>query len=399
MLLSDLKVVEMATWVAGPGAAMILGEWGAQVVKVESPIGDAMRGFFPDTPESPGNPVFCLENRGKRGVVIDVTTPAGRDVLIAILKTADIFITNVRPGALRRARLDYPSLKDALPHLIYASVSGYGLEGAEIDTPAFDLTAFWARSGVAASTIPPDQEPYSCRPGFGDHMTAVATAAGILAAVHERGQTGVGRLVETSLVRAATYALGWDVSVHLRYGEAVTAQPRADRPSAIAGYFRTRDGRWFCVAPRSPRCFPALMAAIERPDLAAEPRFAPPIANLATVRELRAVLDRAFAELTLAEAAARLDQADLIWAPMASLAEAVGDAQMRAAGCFIECLDGRGGVFSAPAAPVRFPGAPGPAPRAAPRLGQHTREVLREAGYDPDEIASLLARGAATQGD
>src|SRR5258707_3266346 len=186
MLLEGLRVVEMATWVAGPGCAMIMAEWGADVIKVESPAGDATRLFFPDTEESPGNPVFSMENRGKRGVVLDTARAEGRAALIEILKGADVFVTNVRPGALARARLDYASLKDTLPSLVYACVTGYGLQGAEADTPPFDLTGFWTRSGVAASTIPPDQEPFTCRPGFGDHFTAVATLSGVLAALRER---------------------------------------------------------------------------------------------------------------------------------------------------------------------------------------------------------------------
>jgi crotonobetainyl-CoA:carnitine CoA-transferase CaiB-like acyl-CoA transferase len=374
---------------------MIMGEWGAEVVKVESPAGDPTRGFFPDTAESPGNPVFSMENRGKRAIVLDTSKPAGRDALIAILKTADVFVTNLRPGALVRARLDYDALKQTLPRLIYASVSGYGLQGAQADIPAFDLTGFWTRTGVAAATIPPDQQPFACRPGFGDHVTALATLSGVLAALHERGQTGKGRLVEASLMRAGVYALGWDMSVQLRYGAAVTALPRDDRPSAMGGYFRTADERWLCVIPRGPACFPAFMAAIDRPELAAEARFAPPIADLAVVRELRAFIDAAFAGLTLAQAGERLTRADLIWAPMATLAEVAADPQAHAAGCFVTTPDGRGGAFTAPAAPVRFPGMAEARGGAAPRLGQHTREVLAEAGYGARDVEALLAGGGA----
>ena len=395
-LLSDLKVVEWSTWVAGPGCAAVMADWGAQVVKVESSAGDATRGFWPDTEESPGNPIFSNENRGKRGIVLDVARPEGRAALIAILKNADVFVTNVRPGALKRARLDYESLKDELPALIYANVTGYGLTGPEADVPAFDLTGFWTRSGVAHATIPPDQEPFTCRPGFGDHVTALATLSGVLAAVHERHRTGVGRQVETALIRAGCYALGWDYSIHLRYGAAVTAQPRDDRPGALGGYFRTRDSRWFCMASRAPRDFAAVMGAIGRPDYIDDPRCVLPITDLEVVREIRGVLDARFASLTLAEALDLIQSVDVICAPMATLDEVTADPTAHEAGCFVETPDGWGGSFRAPAAPVRFPGvATGPA-GPAPRLGEHTREVLAEAGYDAAAVEALIASGAAT---
>jgi crotonobetainyl-CoA:carnitine CoA-transferase CaiB-like acyl-CoA transferase len=399
MLLQGLKVVELATWIAGPGCAMIMAEWGAEVIKVESAAGDATRGFFLDTEDSPGNPVFSMENRGKRGVVLDTGSPEGRAALITLLEDADIFVTNVRPGALVRARLDYDSLKEELPRLIYASVSGYGLEGDEIDVPAFDLTGFWTRTGVAASTIPPDQEPFTCRPGFGDHVTALATLSGVLAALHERGRTGRGRLVEASLMRTGVYALGWDMSVHLRYGEATTAQPRRDRPVAISGYFRTADDRHFLVVPRGVDCFAKVMGAIGRPELVENPRYAPPIMDIEITRELRAALDEAFGKLTLDEAAERLTAADLIWAPMATLDDVVADPQAHAAGCFVETPDTWGGAFLAPAAPIRFPGVELATPAAAPRLGQHTRQVLLDAGIPPETVEALIRKGVAIQGE
>ncbi len=398
MLLQGLKVVEMSTWVAAPGCAMIMGEWGADVIKVESPGGDATRAFFPDTPDSPGNPVFSMENRGKRGVVLDTSRPDGRQALLALLAGADVFVTNLRPGALARAKLDYDSLKDDFPRLIYASVSGYGLVGDEIDTPAFDLTGFWTRTGVAASTIPPDQEPFPCRPGFGDHVTALATLSGVLAALHERGETGRGRLVEASLMRAGIYALGWDVSVHMRYGESTTALPRSQRPVSMSGFFRTKDDRHLCIVPRGPSCFPAFMTALGYGDLLSQPRYAPPVTDIEAVRELRALFDQALGALTLDEAADLLNSADLIWAPMSRLSDVAFDPQAVAAGCFVDTPDNWGGAFKAAASPIRFPGI-STAPRGpAPWLGQHTREVLIEAGYAPDAVDALLRSGAVAQG-
>jgi crotonobetainyl-CoA:carnitine CoA-transferase CaiB-like acyl-CoA transferase len=397
MVLEGLKVVELATWVAGPGCAMILGEWGADVVKVESFAGDPTRAYYPDTPESPGNPPFSMENRGKRAVVLDIGRPEGREALLAVLKDADVFVTNLRPGPLARARLDYATLKADHPRLIYASVSGYGLRGEEADRPAFDMTGFWTRTGIASATIPPDCEPFFCRPGFGDHVTALATLSGVLAALHQRSRTGAGQLVEASLMRAGVYALSWDLSVQLRYGEVVTAQPRDERLAPTAGFFRTRDDRWLSLLPRSPNCFPALMAAVGRPEVADDPRFAPPVEDLPAARALRAILDAAFAGLTLAEAGERLTRADLAWAPMATPAEVAADPQAHAAGCFRDIPDSWGGGFRQPAAPVRFPGARETPARAAPQLGQHTREVLLEAGYPPEAVEALLRSGAAGQ--
>lgn len=378
MLLEGLRVVELSTWVAGPGCAGIMADWGADVIKVESASGDPMRTFFPDTAESPANPIFALENRGKRSVVLDTSRPEGREALLSLLEGADIFITNLRPGALVRAGIDYAVVRARAPRLIYASISGVGLEGPEADLPAFDITAFWTKSGLAWATIPSDQEPFPCRPGFGDHPTALATLSAVLAALHERHETGRGRLVETSLLRTASYAVGWDLSIQLRYGEVRAAEPRNDRPSAISGYFRTADSRWICVVPRGPNCFPAMMKLIGRADVLEAPAYVLPMTDLARVREVRAMVDVAMARLALAQAGELLTSADLIWAPMATLAEVAASEQAQASGCFVEIEDGWGGVINSPATPARFPEGAPPVRRAAPKLGEHTEEALVE---------------------
>ena len=389
MLLQGLKVVEMATWVAGPSAAAVLADWGADVVKVESPIGDATRVYYPDTPQAP-NPIFTNENRGKKGVKLDISRPEGRQALKALLRQADIFVTNVRPGSMKRMGLDYESLKAEMPKMIYAAVTGYGLVGPEADTPAFDMTAFWTRSGVAHATIPPDQEPFASRPGFGDHVTALATVSGILAALHERHATGKGRLVETSLLRAGAYTVSWDLAIQLRYGEVTTAQPRRDRPGAISGFFRTKDERWLLLLPRTLECFTQLMIALDRPEILAEPRYDPPVTDMDTVREIRTIVDEAFAQWTLAEIGERLTAGDLAWAAMGTLAELADAQYAEDAGCFERVDDGWGQVHRLPASPVRFPEGAPPVSRPAPKLGEHTREVLEAAGLTPEEIEAVL---------
>ena len=395
MLLEGVKVIEMSTWVAGPSAAAVMADWGADVVKVEAPGGDATRALAPDTPDSPGNPIFTNENRGKRGIVLDMKQPGSRDVLLTLLKQADIFITNLRPASLSRMRLDYDSIKADLPQLIYGAVTSYGLTGENAGAPAFDSTGFWTVSGAAGATIPAGQEPFSIRPGFGDHVTAISAVAGLLAALHERGATGAGRLVEASLIRAGTYAIGWDMGQQLRYGEATTNVPRAQSERAVAGYFRTSDGHWVLSLPRTEQAFRKLAAALDAPELAAQDPFGPDAADPARLARLRLLADEAFARFTLEEACARLRELDIIHAPLRSLGEAADSAASRDAGCFQEVADGWGGTFLTTAGPIRFPGGAPQTGAAAPRLGEHTREVLAAAGYDPAAIEQLLQDGTA----
>jgi crotonobetainyl-CoA:carnitine CoA-transferase CaiB-like acyl-CoA transferase len=395
MLLEGLKVLEWSTWVAGPGCAGLMADWGAEVVKVESAAGDATRAFFLDTPESPGNPVFSMENRGKRGIVLDTSKPEGREAMLRLMQAADVFVTNVRPGSLKRARLDYEAVRDACPQLIYANVTGYGLTGEMADQAAFDITAFWTRSGVARSMIPPDQEPFPSRPGFGDHFTALATLSGVLAALHERTSTGKGRQVETALMRVGAYAIGWDLSLQLRYGDVTTAQPKKDRMVALSGFFHTGDDRWFVVVVKSANDYPNVLKAIGREDIWADARFHPPFQDIHDVRYVRATLETAFDALTLEEAGQLLDSIDIAWAPMESLQDLEMNPQAHEAGCFVDTPDGWGGSFWGPASPVRFPGLDTAPRRAAPKLGQHTREVLLEAGYSEEAVEAMLAVGAA----
>jgi crotonobetainyl-CoA:carnitine CoA-transferase CaiB-like acyl-CoA transferase len=395
-MLEKLKIVEFSTWVAGPSAAMVMADWGAEVIKVESASGDPVRNLFAAREDVSGNPVFELQNRGKRSLVLDTGKPEGREALLRVLADTDIFITNLRPGALKRARLDYDSIKADFPRLIYTSVSGYGLEGEGVDLPAFDIAALWTRSGVAGATIPEGLDPFVCRPGMGDSICALATVASTLAALVERGTTGKGQLVETSLIRTGSYAIGWDLAIQLRWGEHNRARQRSHTQSPVANYFKTADDHWVSVSVRSPRDWPAIAAAAGHPELVEDERFSTPMMRAGNAQVLLGILDRAFGAMTLNEAAAALTKADVIWAPLQSLAQVVEDPYAKAAGCFVEVEDALGDRFLAPASPARFPGAKHGPTRPAPPLGAHTAEILGEAGYSPAEIEGLVASGAAT---
>ena len=395
-MLQGLKVVEFSTWVAGPSAAMVMADWGAEVIKIEGRDGDPVRNLFALREDWTSNPVFELENRGKRGVVLDIAKPEGREALLRILETADIFVTNLRPGSLARAGLDFAAIHERLPKLIYVSISGYGLQGPEVNLPAFDIAAFWTRSGVAGATIPDGVDPFPCRPGMGDSVCALAAVSGALAAVVERQRTGEGRLVETSLVRTGAYAIGWDLSIQLRYGEHNRSLSRSNTQSPVANYFRDAEGRWVSISVRAPRDWLGVATAAGKPHLVDDPRFATPADRMANAQALLAELDEAFGVMTHAEMTRALTAQDLIWAPLQTLAEVAEDPQAQAAGCFVEVEDRHGERYLAPMSPARFPGAPHGPTRPAPALGGHTREVLMEAGYSAAQVDDLIAGGAAS---
>ena len=397
VLLKGLKVVDFSAYIAGPGAAAILGDWGADVIKVERPGGDNVRHAFADLKNDLGsNPTFEVDNRGKRGVVLDITKPAGRDALAKLAETADVFLTNTRPVSLKKYGLDEPTLRTANPGLVYAVITGYGLKGPDAHLPGFDVTTFWARSGLAYMTAPKGAEPFIRTSGMGDHSTSLATVTAILAALYEREKTGKGRLVQTSLLATGVYLWSSDLAVQLKLGRVASVRARDNPFNALANYFKSSDGHWFVHNPRGGHGgWEVFLKAAGREDLVTDERFASGQSRRAHARELAAELEAAFARLPMSEIARRLDGADLVWAPLQTPAQVAEDPQIAAAGAFLEIEDGVGGTFRSPAAPARFPGADATVRPRSPKLGEHTREVLAELGYAEAQIEAMYSEGAA----
>ena len=397
MLLRGVKVVEFASYIAAPAAACMLADWGADVIKVERPGGDAMRAAFADVKsELKGNPTFDLDNRGKRGVVLDISKPEGRDALAKLAADADVFITNVRAPALKRAGLDYETLKAANPRLVYSIVTGYGLDGPDAAKPGFDVTAFWARSGVASMTTPKGMDPFMIRSGFGDHITALATVSAIMAGLFERERTGQGRLVATSLLGSGVYTMGSDLAVQLKFGRVASMRTRDQSINPIGNVFKSADGRWFLHNPRgggNTRDWIEFAKAVGRPELVDDERFRTGKDRRANSPALIAELDAAFAQLPFDEIARRFDEADLVWSPLQTPADVAADPQV-AATALVQVEDGEGGTYPSPAAPIRFPGVDAAVRPPSPKLGEHTRQVLAELGYDAPAIEAMYDTGA-----
>jgi len=390
-MLEGIKVIEFATYIAAPSAGGLMADWGADVIKIEALKGDPIRNFFGTLGvDMEANPVFDLDNRGKRGIAVDTGTPGGTKVLKRLIEDADVFLTNLRPGSLDRAGLDWDTLHAINPRMIYASVTGYGLEGPERDRPGFDVAAFWARSGVGRLTTPKGAEPFPLRTAFGDHVTGLATVNGILAALLERHTTNEGRLVETSLLRTGIYALGSDYAIQLKLGRIASTRPRHETAQPLANFFRTKDDHWLCIVIRqSEKDWHSIADALGHPELPEDERY-----NSAKQRKIHSVdlvneLDLIFATLTLAEWQKRLDANDVVWAPFQSAAEVIKDPQAQAAGAFVDMPDHAGGTYRAPAGPVRFHGRDDGPKGPSPSIGQHTSEVLQDIGYGSDEIESL----------
>jgi crotonobetainyl-CoA:carnitine CoA-transferase CaiB-like acyl-CoA transferase len=400
MVLNGLKVLEYATYIAAPGAGGIMADWGASVIKIEPPGGDPIRRFFDSIgTESAVNPVFDMDNRGKRSIILDASTPAGRDAIVRLAAQADVFLTNVRPGGLKRAGLDYEALSAQCPRLVYASVTGYGLTGPDADRPGFDIASFWARSGMAAMMAPKGQEPFALRTAMGDHITSLAVVSGILAALFERQTTGRGRLVEGSLLRAATYALGSDMAIQHVFGRVASNRARMDAINPLANFFCSRDGQWFTIVPRQGNVdWPNISRAAGVDTLAEDPRFKGSKARRENGQALVAALDEAFSAYDFADLAARLDAADVAWAPVLTPAQAASDPQLIAAGGVVETPTADGGAFKAPGGPLRFPGVDDGPKGPSPLPGAATRDVLAEAGFTDAEIEALFASGAARAG-
>ena len=298
-------------WVAAPAAAALLADWGADVIKVEAPAGDPMRQVFgslgidSDMP----NPAFSLDNRGKRSVVLDLRQPEGRQHLEDLLATADVFITNLRPDSLEGFGLEPEATVGRHPHLVYCSISGYGLRGEDRNRPTYDIGAFWARSGLSMQMADHEGNPLNARGGIGDHITGLAALAGVLAAVMEQRATGRGRVVEVSLLRTGTYVLGWDLGLQMTLGKVARAEPRHRNQAPLMNPYRAADGSWFFLTGlEAGRHIAAVCRALGHPELLEDPRFADASSIRRNRAEVIAILDEIIAERPMAEWAERFDR-------------------------------------------------------------------------------------------
>lgn len=392
--LEGIRVVELGFWVAGPAAAGILCDWGADVVKIEPPRGDPFRGIFLSAVgiDVPFNPPFELDNRGKRSVVIDLKQEEGRALAAELVARADVFVSNLRPGALEKLGLDYESLAARNPALVYCSVTGYGITGPDRDRPAYDIGAFWSRGGVAAMLTPEGHEPPVQRGGMGDHTTAMAAAGAVSAALVARARTGRGQHVVTSLLRTGMYVVGWDVATRLRFGYVAPPGTRRASPNPIANSYRAGCGRWlWLIGLEADRHWPDVCRAIGRPDLLTDPRTKDIVARRENGPEVVALLEQELAKRSLAEWAEVFEREHVWWAPVQTCDEIANDPQVRACGGVVP-FDAPAGLPEQLATPVDFLGTPWEAARTAPEAGQHTEEVLLELGRDWDEIAALKER-------
>ncbi|HYB42935.1 MAG TPA: CoA transferase [Candidatus Methylomirabilis sp.] len=396
-VLDGITVIDAGSWIAGPAAATVMADFGAEVIKVEPPGGDSYRNYYqlPGAPRSDLNYAWLLGSRNKKSVVLDLAVPEGREALLALIARADVFVTNQPPARVERFRIRYEDLAEVNPRLVYAALSGYGERGDEANKLGFDVNAWWARSGMMDIVRAPGAPPTGSAAGMGDHPTAMALFGAIMMALYQRERTGRGARVSSSLMANGAWANAIFIQAALCGATFVPRAPR-DRPlNPLANLYQCRDGRWFLLTVvREERDWERFARVVGRADLVADARFATPAARRANSAALVAVLDEVFAAKNWAEWREVLSAHPFIFGPVASLGDVVQDHQMSVNEALVP-LDhpGRPGL-STIMSPIHMAGESKVPPRPAPEIGEHTEEVLRRAGYDDAAIERLRSTGA-----
>jgi crotonobetainyl-CoA:carnitine CoA-transferase CaiB-like acyl-CoA transferase len=398
-LLDGLHVVDLASWIAGPAAATVLSDFGADVVKVEPPhVGDTYRAFtrIPPNPRVEGvNYTWQLDNRNKRSIELNLKSPDARAVLERLVRWADVLVTNFPPPTRAKLGLEYESLAQLNPRLIYADVTGFGETGPDADKPGFDVTAYWARSGLMNLTRQPTAPPALNVFGAGDHATAISLFAGIMTALYRREKTGRGARVTASLIAEGAWAAGCLLSAVLAGASDPHPVDRRHPPNALANLYRTADDRWLLlVFANEDKEVPLFLKAIGHPEAAEDPRFKDSSSRHAHADVLTALLDKELATRPLADWRKVFDTAGLTYGVVQTLAETANDPQFMADGVLVPVEDGGTRPNLTINSPVRLDQEPKVRPRPAPDLGQHTDVVLSELGFDATGIEDLRTAGA-----
>ena len=398
--LEGVRVVEVASWMFVPSGGSVLVDWGADVIKVENPAGgDPQRGLITSGLIPAGTVNFMVEqpNRGKRSVALNITHPDGREALLKLVETADVFLTNYLEPVRRRLGIDNDAILARNPSIVIARGTGQGPAGPDAEKGGFDGASFWARGAVAA-VFPPDAAGWpqgQPSPAFGDVMGGMALAGAIAAALLKRERTGEPSVIDVSLLATAMWQVSPLVVAAKLFG--LTSLPRGDRrknPNPGVGVFRTADDRYISlILLQSDRYWDDFAARLERPILVDDERFNTSEARSKNGPECIDIIDEAFAGRTLGEWKERLADFEGVWTPFQTLAELYDDPQVVANNYLPAMEDAAGNPVQLVASPAQFDETPVEVDRA-PELGEHTELVLAELGIDWDEIADLKSRGA-----
>ena len=395
-IFEGLKVLDCASFIAAPAAATVLADFGAEVIKIEPPgTGDPYRLLpnLPGYPVSPHNFAWLLESRNKRSLALDLAKPEGRAVLYRLAREADVFITNFPPGVRQRLGITYEDIKPLNPRLIYASFTGYGEKGEEADKPGFDSNAYWARSGLM-DLVRADENTTPARsiPGMGDHPCAMAFYGAIVTALYKRERTGEGSHVSSNLMANGVWAAGVLAQAKLCGARFQERRPRERALNAVTNHYRCKDGRWLILSLlNEERQWPALARCLGREDLITDARFATRTDRHARSVELIAIFDQIFATRDLADWRNILDGNGLVFGVIGILDDIPHDAQMIENEVLVPFENDTMLTINSP---IWIDGSAKVKPRRPPEIGEHSEEILHEAGYDDAAIRALKASGA-----
>jgi len=390
-VLSGIRVVELAAWTFVPAAGAVLADWGADVIKIEHPeTGDPQRGLINSgIVAGAGGVNHFIEqpNRGKRSIGLDTSSPEGLELLMKLIETADVFLTNLLPDSRQRMGIDVDQLRARNPKIIYARGHGYGAKGEEATRGGYDLAAYWARGGIGMGYASDDGSyPPLQLPAFGDVYGGLTIAAGIAGALVKRERTGEPSIVDVSLLSAAVWQLGPDI-----VGAGVTGQDRPkfqleEMPNPAVNLYETRDGRFVAfVLLQADRFWSEFCTRLGCPDLISDERFATAAVRFENRKECIAELRAIFAAEDLAHWEKSFAGFEGVWDVMRTAREIHDDPQVIANGYLPRTTDNNGNEFALAGSPVQFDETPLDL-RCAPGHGEHTDAILAELGYDEDQI-------------
>jgi crotonobetainyl-CoA:carnitine CoA-transferase CaiB-like acyl-CoA transferase len=395
---SGLKVVDLASFIAGPSAAVILSDFGADVIKVEPPSGELWRHGhqIPPQPQAKDPYPWHLANRNKRGVTLDLKSAGALPVLERLIKWADVLIVNTPHHARKRLNLEYEDVVQWNPRLIYADLTGFGEKGPDAELPGFDITSYWARSGLLSMTRDAGAPPTWPVSGSGDNATAVGLYGAIVTALYRRERTGEGAYVTTSLLAQGVWAASVSIQAALSGAKFFGLHDRKNPANAAMNVYRAADDTWFVLLV-TPDKVQTVAKAIGRTDLLTDPRFSDTAKLVTNMSQLTAILDEVFRAQPMTHWQEVFKGVNVTFGAVRGPEEVISDPQLRLNDIVVP-LEGAGGtVTSTISSPIQVHGVSKVPSKRAPALGEHNQEVLKELGFSTSETSALLSNGVVGQ--